>query len=393
MRKRIEDYLKLPRLRSKYQLASPKKKTQILDEVCDLTGIHRKSLIRILNKNPKRKKKRRGLKPRYQYDKIIPILKKIWLTSDQICSKKLCVAIREWLPYYEIENGVLPEFVRLQLLSVSPSTIDRLLKKTRIKVKNNRMGGTKPGSILKNQIPIKMHHWDDNEPGFLEADSVAHCGNSMQGNFVWSLTFTDIHTTWTENRAMWNKGSAGVINNIKEMEATLPFKIKGFDCDNGAEFLNYHLINYFSDRPKELMVQFTRSRPYHKNDNAHVEQKNWTHVRQLLGYDRFDNPILVELLNELYIDIWCVYQNHFIPTMKCIKKEKINSKYYKKFDTPKTPYERILECKHISEETKSKLRAKHKKLNPFELKRQIEKKLRNIFKYVRVTSTTARKNI
>jgi hypothetical protein len=392
MRKRIETFLNFPRLRAKYRLASPKKRTKILDEINDLTGIHRKSLIRMLNRNPKRKKQRRGQKPKYQYDKILPILKIIWLASDQMCSKKLHVAIPEWLPHYEIENGTIDDFLRLQLISISPSTIDRILKKTKVKSKHKGLGGTKPGRILKNQIPIRLHHWDNNEPGFLEADTVAHCGNHMDGNFVWSITFTDIHTTWTENRAIWNKGSKGVVKRVKEIEMVLPFKIKGFDCDNGSEFLNWHLIRYFSDRPKELMVQFTRSRPYHKNDNAHVEQKNWTHVRQLLGYDRFDNPILVKLINDLYSSEWSLYQNHFIPTMKCIKKEKINSKYRKKFDDPKTPYERVLECKEISNEAKNKLRTIHQQLNPFDLKRQIEKKLRQIFKYVKVT-TNVRKRI
>lgn len=382
MRKRIEDYLNFRRLRAKYRLANAERKGKILSEVCDLTGIHRKSLIRMLNRDHRRKKKHRGLKPKYEYDKILPALKAIWLASDQMCSKKLHVAIREWLPYYEQEKGELSEFTYLQLLSISPASIDRILRK--FKGNSKKLCGTKPGSILKNQIPIRLHHWDENEPGFLEADTVAHCGNSMEGNFVWSITLTDIHTTWTENRAVWNKGSAGIVKRIEEVENVLPFKIKGFDCDNGSEFLNYHLIRYFGDKPKEQMVQFTRSRPYHKNDNAHVEQKNWTHVRQLLGYYRLDNPALVNLVNELYCNEWRSYQNHFIPTMKCIKKEKINSKYRKKYDIPKTPYQRILECGDIAEAVKEKLRDEHKQLNPFELKRSIEKKLRRIFKYVKV---------
>ena len=391
MRKHIEDYLNFPKLRAKYRLANGKKRTQILDEIEDLTGIHRKSLIRMLNRNPKKKKKSRGQKCKYQYTEILPALKSIWLASDQMCSKKLHIAIRTWLPFYEQEKGELAEFTRLQLLSISPSTIDRVLKKVKAKTKRTRLGGTKPGKILKNQIPIKIHHWDDNEPGFLEADTVAHCGNSMEGNFIWSITFTDIHTTWTENRAIWNKGSAEVVKKVKEIESILPFKIRGFDCDNGSEFLNYHLIRYFSDRPKELMVQFTRSRPYHKNDNAHVEQKNWTHVRQLLGYDRLENPKLVSLINELYANEWSLYQNHFIPTMKCVKKEKINSKYRKCFDEPKTPYQRILACEQIAKDKKLKLEVIHKQLNPFELKRHIQNKLRYIFKYVKVTSNVRKR--
>lgn len=188
----------------------------------------------MLNRKPKRKKKHRGIKPKYQHDEIRAVLKKIWLAGDQMCSKKLRAAMPEWLPYYESEHGELSDFLRLQLLSISPATIDRILKK--LKIKHKKFCGTKPGTILKNQIPIKLHHWDDNEPGFLKADTVAHCGNSMEGDFVWSITFTDIHTTWTENRAIWGKGSAGVIQRIKELELIVPFKIKGFDCDNGSEF-------------------------------------------------------------------------------------------------------------------------------------------------------------
>jgi len=393
MRKRIDDYLNFPRLRAKYRLANQKKRSQILDELVDLTGIHRKSLIRMLNRDHRRKKKPRGQKPRYRYDDILPVLKVIWLAGDQLCSKKLHVAIQDWLPYYEQEHGTLEEFTRMQLLSISPASIDRALKPVRAVTPHKGLSGTKPGSLIKNQIPIKTNQWEENRPGFLEADTVAHCGNSLEGDFIWSITYTDIHTTWTENRAIWNKGAEGVVNRTKEVEAVLPFKIRGFDCDNGSEFLNYHLIRYFSDRPKELAVQFTRSRPYHKNDNAHVEQKNWTHVRHLLGYDRLDHPKLLRLINNLYANEWRLYQNHFIPTMKCIKKEKINSKYRKKFDQPKTPCERVLTCDEIDSKIKEKLKTEHAKLNPFELKRQIEKRLRQIFKYVKVQPNRNRKRI
>jgi hypothetical protein len=391
MRKQLEKLLNFPRLRAKYRLASVEKRNQILNEIVDLTGIHRKSLIRKLNRDHRKKKKHRGPQPIYDDQKLLPILKNIWLATDQMCSKRLHAAMPEWLPYYEKEYGALEPDIRNPLLTMSYATIDRHLKKIKVRVKRKRLCGTKPGSLLKNQIPIKLHHWDDNEPGFLEADTVAHCGNRMDGDFVWSITFTDIHTTWTENRAIWNKRSAGVLKRIKELEAVLPFKIKGFDCDNGSEFLNYHLIRYFTDRPKERMVQFTRSRPYRKNDNAHVEQKNWTHVRQLLGYDRFDQKILVSLINDLYEHEWRLYQNHFIPTMKCMKKEKINSHYRKKYDQPKTPYQRVLACRQISEEIKARLQTEHETLNPFELKRQIEKKLKHIFKYVNVTSNVRKR--
>jgi hypothetical protein len=213
---------------------------------------------------------------------------------------------------------------------------------------------------------------------------VAHCGNSLVGDFVWSLTLTDIFSGWTENRALWGKGSGEVIKQVKHVEKNLPFKLLGFDCDNGTEFLNYHLIRYFSDRPKQKVVQFTRSRPYHKNDNAYVEQKNWTHVRQLLGYDRFDRKILVPLLNDLYSNEYNLLQNHFCPSMKLISKERINSKYHKKYDKPQTPYQRLLSSEGVSAEAKQKLMVVHATLNPFELKRVVESKLKTILQSVPV---------
>jgi hypothetical protein len=215
----------------------------------------------------------------------------------------------------------------------------------------------------------------------MEADSVAHCGNSLSGEFIWSITLTDILTAWTENRAIWGKGESGVVEQVNDVEKSLPFPLLGFDCDNGSEFLNWHLMRYFSENRKQK-VQFTRSRPYRKNDNAHVEQKNWTHVRHLFGYDRFDKSILVGLMNDLYKNEWSQYQNYFMPNQKLLSKEKINSKYRRKYEKAKTAYQRILECEHIPGEKKMELALIYQQLNPFELKKRIEKKLRKIFQYV-----------
>jgi hypothetical protein len=243
--------------------------------------------------------------------------------------------------------------------------------------------GTRPGYLLKNQIPIKTDHWDVSRPGFMEADTVAHCGNSLAGDFIWSITLTDILTCWTEIRATWNKGAEGVVKQIKNIEKILPFSILGFDCDNGSEFLNWHLIRYFTE-DCQLPVQVTRSRPYRKNDNAHVEQKNWTHVRHLFGYDRFDDPRLVDLMNDIYKNEWSLYQNHFMPNQKLLTKEKINSKYRRKYEKAKTPYQRLLESPYIDDCVKMEQSLLHQQLNPFELKRTIEKKIKTIFKYVTI---------
>jgi hypothetical protein len=197
-------------------------------------------------------------------------LKHIWLNTDQACGKRLKMALPLWLPYYSKEYGQLDPAVYSGLLAMSTATIDRLLASSRIKC-NRGLSGTKPGKILKKHIPIKTDQWDEDKPGFLEADTVAHCGTSLAGSFVWSLTMTDICPAWTENRAVWNKGAIGVLTQIEDIENNLPFEILGFDFDHGNEFLNWHLIRYFTGEQRPKKIQFTRSRPYHSDDNAHVE--------------------------------------------------------------------------------------------------------------------------
>ena len=376
-------YLKAIRIR--YRRARKKVKVTILDEFCSVCGYNRKYAIRLLNQCTRvRKKRRPGPKPVYASAELLTALKRIWFASDQMCSKKLKAAIPLWLPFYETAYKVLSPDTQDKLLSISAATIDRILKPVRVAHGRKGLSGTRPGTLLKNQIPIRTDFWDVTQPGFMEADTVAHCGDSLAGNFVWSLTMTDILTTWTENRATWNKGAEGVRDQVKDVEARLPFDMQGFDCDNGSEFLNWHLLRYFTNHPS--VTSFTRSRPYKKNDNAHVEQKNWSHVRQLFGYDRFEDPDLVAMMNNLYINEWSLYQNHFIPSMKLIEKKRINSKYYKKYDSPRTPYDRVMASDHVSDVEKERLQTVHTALNPFILKRNIEKKLRVIFKKVKVTS-------
>lgn len=376
-------YLKA--IRPRYWRAGKKAKVTILDEFCAVCSYHRNYAIRLLNQRNKPKKRRRcGRKPVYASPEFLTALKRIWFASDQMCSKKLKAAIPLWLPFYETIYKPLTPEAQDKLLTVSAATIDRVLKPVRAAHGRKGLSGTKPGTLLKNQIPIRTHSWDISQPGFMEADTVAHCGNSLAGDFVWSLTMTDIDTTWTENRATWSKGAEGVLAQIRDIEARLPFLLKGFDCDNGSEFLNYHLLRYFTDHPS--VTSFTRSRPYKKNDNAHVEQKNWSHVRQLFGYDRFEDPCLVNLMNNLYANEWSLYQNHFCPSMKLLEKKRINSKYYKKYGPPRTPYDRVLASSDIADEAKEHLETIHLSLNPFILKRSIEKKLRVIFKSVTVTS-------
>ena len=372
-------------IKDRYLKATKKEKSIILNEFCHVCGYNKKYAIRLLNKvEPKIKfRKAPGKKKVYSSEKLLEVLKVIWTASDFTCSKRLKAVISLWLPHYEITYEILDKEIRNQLLKISPSTLDRILKTARLHTKKG-LHGTKPGTLLKHQIPIRTDNWDINKPGFMEADTVAHGGNSTQGDFIWSLTMTDIHTCWTENRAVWNKGAEGVLKQIQSIENAIPFDLLGFDCDNGSEFLNYHLLRYFAEHGKN--TAFTRSRPNKKNDNAHVEQKNWTQVRNLFGYDRLDEERLVHLMNDLYSNEWSLYTNFFKPSQKLIKKIKIGSKYKKKYDIPKTPYLRVIESDFVSKERKIELHKIFNNLNPFELKEAIDRKLKNIFKNVLVTS-------
>jgi hypothetical protein len=380
-----QDYLEAIRIR--YQHSGKKIKSLILDEFCATCDYNRKYAIRLLSPYRKKAARRRRAGPKAIYcdAKLIEALKRIWFASDQMCSKKLKAAIPLWLPFYDMEFEPLEKATKAKLMEVSSATIDRLLRPHRALFKKGRCS-TRPGTLLKNQIPVKTEHWDVSQPGFFEADTVAHCGNSMAGDFVYSLTFTDILTGWTENRAVWGKGSQGVLREIKDIEHSIAFPILGFDCDNGSEFLNYHLLRYFTDRPKNP-VTFSRSRPYRKNDNAFVEQKNWTHVRQLLGYDRFDKKELVGLINDLYKHEWSLFTNYFCPTLKLKEKIKINSRYIKTYEPPQTPCQRLLASQHIESDAKKHLQEVYNSLNPFTLKRRIEEKLKSIFNTLRLPQT------
>jgi len=226
-----------------------------------------------------------------------------------------------------------------------------------------------------------------NQPGYLEADTVAHCGGSLAGDFIWSITCTDIMTGWTVSRAVWNKGAEGVLTQIRDVEDALPFPILGFDCDNGGEFLNHHLLRYFQERPRPVI--FTRSRPYHKDDNAHVEQKNWMHVRQLFGYDRFENQELVKLMNDLYRQEWLWFQNFFCPSMKLRHKERIKSRWVKNYDKPTTPYQRMLQWQGLNAEKRQALEKPYQQLDPIAIKAMIERKLKRIFALVHLKQLKA----
>jgi len=370
----------LLKMRERYAGRGREGRSKLIDEVCELCGYARKHAIKLLNgKLPVAGGRQRRGGPRRRYgEPETAVLKTIWLTAEQPCGKRLKAALPLWLPYYEAERGGLDEPLRHRLLELSAATIDRLLEPCRVELGSRGRCGTRPGTLLRKQIPVRTEHWDVAGPGWVEADTVAHCGESMAGDFCWSLTVTDVHTQWTENRAVWNKGQHAVREQIAAIEAALPFPILGFDSDNGGEFLNWHLADYFRERPKP--VYFTRSRPYRKNDNARVEQKNWTHVRQLVGYGRLENPAQAERLNDLYAKEWGWFRNFFCPAMKHLRTEVEGSRKKRIYDKPQTPFERLKACAGVDPEQIERLEKLKAGLNPFRLKESIEKKLRRVLR-------------
>jgi hypothetical protein len=373
----------LQTIRPRYRSASKDDKKRILDEFCLTCGYHRKYAIRILNSNKPVNSRdnlsRRGRKKIYENSMIATVLTDIWTMTNLPCSKRLKEILPLWLPFYD--KHPLDQDTYHKLLSISPATIDRIMAQDRAKFGKLGLSATKPGSIIKKHIAIKTGQWDESIPGYLEADTVAHCGTSMAGMFVFTINCVDIASQWTEQRACWGKGEKGVLAQIKSIENNLPMPIKGFDCDNGSEFLNWHLIKHFTERKRP--VDFTRSRPYQKNDNAHIEGKNWTHIRQYLGYQRFDNPEMVELLNDLYMNEWNLYFNFFIPSVKLIEKRRNGSKIIRVHDKPQTPYQRLIQSEHVDEDIKLRLAELYVMLNPVELQKQMTTKIKNIINSVK----------
>lgn len=368
----------LLRIHARYQRAGREFKSRILDEFCLNCGYHRKAALRLLLRPlPGALKKRPGPKPTYDAQRLRPVLKIFWLASDQLCSKRLHAALPEWLTHYGAGHPPLGAELRKQLLAISPAQIDRLLCPVRIRHPRRGLAATKPGSLLRTRIPTRGGPPDTSTPGHVEADTVAHCGDTTAGDFVYSLTFTDLFSGWTENRAVWNKGTQGILDQLKDLEAKAPFALKSFHADNGSEFLNWALYEHLTGRA--LKVAFTRSRAYRKNDNAHCEQKNYTFVRQLFGHERFEHPALVVLMNDLYAQEWSQYQNHFRPTFKLLSRDKRGSKTVRRYALLQTPYQRLLESADVSKVTKERLGAEHARLNPFALKKAIEEKLRKFF--------------
>jgi hypothetical protein len=364
-------------IHNRYQTSPKGVKAMILDEFCRVCDYDRKYAIRLLQSKSRSLsaviKSKSGRPTTYHHPEILAFLKRLWIASNLACGKRLKAMIPLWLPF---DDSGISQDNRKLLLTISAATIDRLLTPLRSRYTKKGLATTKPGSLLKKHIPIKTNQWNERIPGFLEADTVAHCGTSMAGMFVFTVNTVDIATGWTEQRAIWGKGEQGMLAALKSIESALPFPLKGFDCDNGSEFMNWTILKHFQDRKRP--VHYTRSREYQKNDNAHIEGKNWTHIRQYLGYDRFEDQRMVALMNTLYSSEWRLLFNFFLPSVKLLAKKRIKSKTIKRFDIPKTPFQRLLESKKIAQSTKDELLNLFKTLNPFTLQKTMSKKIRTI---------------
>lgn len=358
-------------IRSRYFHGSKKRKTEILNELCEVTGYTRKHAIRVLATGHMKGKKLSGRTQAYSSE-AKEHLKKLWHTLGRICSKKMVSALPIWLDFYQ-GAGFTP-FVREELLSMSSSTIDRYLKEYKKQFgRLYKKSGTRRSKQFQNIIPIKSFDQESSTPGYLQADTVAHCGGSLSGTFIWTMTITDEHTGWTENRGLFGKQATSSTEAVCSALSRFPFDLISFNTDNGTEFLNSILHNYIS---KERNIAFTRSRPYRKNDNCYVEQKNFTHVRELFGYERLDIEDLVDMMDDIYRDYFNKLHNFFIPQLKLTSKVRAGSKYVKKYDSPKTPYQRVLDSSAVSKYKKVKLKQQYKELNPIKLKHELNLKMK-----------------
>ncbi|MFQ6122945.1 MAG: transposase [Dehalococcoidales bacterium] len=370
----IREYTEAVRWR--YLRASKKEKGKILDEFTKVIGYHHKAAIRLLHRgNQPRGSKRRG-RPRQYGTGVADALRVAWEATDRLCSKRLHPFLPELVKVLRRHgDGVMTAEIEAQLCRMSPSTIDRLLRPWR------RLGGrhplttTKPGSLLKSSIPIRTFaDWQEDRPGFLEVDLVPHCGDSAEGFYLTTLSTVDVATGWSECMGVWGKGQERVGGAVHRVRKRLPFPLLGLDSDNGSEFINQRLYTYC----RREGITFTRSRSYKKNDSCHVEQKNWSVVRRLVGYDRYNSRAALETLNGVY-DLLRLYINFFQPVMKLVSKTRHGAKVHKVYERARTPYQRLLEAGVLNETKRRELAAIYYGLNPVLLLKQINENLERLW--------------
>lgn len=335
-------------VRERYLSASKGEKGQKLDEFTKVTGCHRKAAIRMINKGYAQSNKKRGRKKKYDAD-VIAALKTAWEASDRLCSKRLKPFLPELVKVMRAKGEInISDEVASQLSKMSPSTIDRQLHPYRQLGGRKPISTTKPGSLLKSAIPIRtFSDWEEDKPGFLEVDLVAHCGESTDGFYLNTLSAADVTSCWVECMGVWGKGQLRVGGAIHHVRQNLPFPLLGLDSDNGSEFINQYLYEYC----RRERITFTRSRSYKKNDSCYVEQKNWSVVRRLVGYDRYSSKAAFEKLNEIYYFLR-LYMNFFQPVMKLVSKTRQGARVHKIYDTAQTPYQRLLKSGVLTEAKK-----------------------------------------
>jgi len=366
----------LKKLRRRYERAGAEHKRKLLDQAQELLGYHRKAAIRSLRAPTVEGVPRMisGRPVSYKPRVLLPWLRPIWQATDYACGRRLAAMLPEWIPAYEQHERSMPGEVREKLLTASGRTLDRLLEPLRGQGAGRSL--TRPGTLLRHQIPIRGSVWEEGKAGWLEVDTVALCGGSVAGEFVWMLDGVDYATTWVELRAMWGRGQAGTLAALRDVEASLPFELLGLDSDNGGEFLNYHVLSWLQKRSRPVFM--TRSRPYKKDDNAHVEQKNWTHIRQCFGYERHDNPEVVELINALVKGAYGQLLNYFHASLKLERKERIEGRLRRVYGEPQTPLARVLASAEVKPQTKRRLEQEKARLNPFALKQSVARSLKAI---------------
>jgi hypothetical protein len=355
-------------IQPRYLKAKKAQKQKILDEFTAATGYHRKYAIRLLKHGYlRRKSKPKGRRATYRGE-VVQALEQIWEIYGRICSKRLHPYLPEGIKVLErCDELRLSAGTKELLLHISRSSIDRCLAPARFNHPHG-LSTTKPGVLLKKNIPVRTFaDWSEDKPGFLEVDLVAHCGDNTTGPFLDTLTCTDLCTGWTEPIALRKRSQETVCASIGAMRPDLPFDLLGIDSDNGSEFINDLLYRYCLNEK----ITFTRSRPYKKNDQAHVEQKNWSVVRHTVGYDRLDSDKQFAILQSIYKDLR-LYVNFFQPVLKLIGKEHNGNRVVRKYDNARTPYQRVLERKDVPLPQKAKLLNQYLYLNPAELRRHID---------------------
>ena len=379
------EYLK--KIQFEYLNSDRRRKNDLLNHAQMVTGMSRKHLIRWLNRINSDQLVapiRRGRPKRYGPE-LERHLHRLWLAMEQPCGKKMVVLLSAVLEKYRRHAPEMSHELAIQASTIGAATLDRMARGWKVQ-RGLSLTKAPTSQWYKSVIPVQPKDWNVTAPGKVQVDTVSHCGESGSGAFASTLTMTDIHTHWTELRTTWTKNHQGIIRALGDIERKLPFSLETVKFDSGSEFMNYAVISYVRSAAvngRQKKIQVFRSRPYRKNDNCYVEQKNLTHVRQFIGYDRIDSQSATAILNEIYRELWCPFLNFFMPTFKLIRKERIGSRIRKQHEKPKTPYQRVLECPEVSEEQKARLRAQYEALDPFELKTRIEEKLQFFFKTLR----------